>query len=89
LKTYNSYHTCIKQLAKRNTVPQVYLTCINRTTIWWWKQEPEDKYLGKELTNIDLLKRFLERKESGIIIRTYLMVANAMSRILSVSNQLY
>ncbi|KPK82471.1 MAG: hypothetical protein AMS27_14550 [Bacteroides sp. SM23_62_1] len=89
LKTYNSYHTCIKQLAKRNNIPQTYLVCINRTTVWRWKKEPDDKYLGKELTNIDLLGRFLERKESKTIIRTYLKVANAISGILSVSNQLH
>ena len=89
MRTYNSYHTCIKQLAKRNNIPQTYMACIDRTTVWRWKKESDDKYLGKELTNIDLLGRFLERKESEIIIRAYLKVANAMSGILSVSNQLY
>jgi putative transposase len=89
MRTYNSYHTCIKQLAKRNNIPQTYLACIDRATIWRWKKEPDDKYLGKELTNLDLLERFLERKESGTIMRTYLKVANAMSGILSVSNQLH
>jgi putative transposase len=89
LKTYNSYHTCIKQLAKRNSIPQTYLKSIDRVTIWRWKQEPMDKYLGTELTNIEILDQFLSRKESETVIRSYLKVANAFSRILSVSDQLH
>jgi hypothetical protein len=58
LKTYNSYHTCIKQLAKRNRIPETYLVSIDRTTIWRWKKEPIDKYLGTEVTNIEILDQF-------------------------------
>jgi len=86
LKTYNSYHTHIKQLAKRNGIPQTYLESIDRTTIWRWKKEPIDKYLGTELTNIEILDQFLSRKESETVIKSYLKVANALSRILSASN---
>ena len=89
LKTYNSYHTHIKQLAKRNGIPQIYLESIDRTTIWRWKQEPVDKYLGTELTKIEILDQFLARKESETVIRSYLKVATALSRILSASDQLH
>jgi hypothetical protein len=58
LKTYNSYHTFIKQLAKKDIIPETYLASIDRTTIWRWKKEPIDKYLGTELTNIEILDQF-------------------------------
>jgi putative transposase len=89
LKTYNSYHTFIKQLAKKDKIPETYLASIDRTTIWRWKKEPIDKYLGTELTNIEILGQFLAREESETVIRSYLKVANALSRILSASNNLH
>ncbi len=89
LKTYNSYHTIIKQLAKKDKIPETYLASIARTTIWRWKQEPLNKYLGTELTNIEILDQFLARKESETVIKSYLKVANALSRILSASNHLH
>ncbi len=42
MKTYNSYHTIIKQLAKKDKIHETYLACIERTTIWRWKKEPID-----------------------------------------------
>ena len=98
MKQYNSYHTSIKQLAKRNKLPHKYIACIDRSTIWRWKNENEDKYLGSELSDIDLLEqlalpssaslRFLERRESATVIRTYLKLATTFSAILRRSSQL-
>jgi hypothetical protein len=88
LKQYNSYHTSIKQLAKRNKLPHKYIACIDRSTIWRWKNENEDKYLGSELSDIDLLEQFLERRESATVIRTYLKLATTFSAILRRSSQL-
>jgi hypothetical protein len=70
-------------------MPQAYLASIDRATTWRWKQEAEDKYLGTELTSIELLERFVSRKESETIIRAYLKIANALSRILTASGQLH
>lgn len=89
MKTYNSYHTCIKQLARSNTLPQKYTACIDRSTIWRWKHENEDKYLGFELSNIEVLQQFLERRESDTLIRAYLKVALALSGIFAKTNQLH
>jgi len=87
LKQYKSYHTSIKQLARSNILPQKYTACINRSTIWRWKNENENKYIGSELSNIDLLEQFLERQESATIIRTYLKLATSFSVILRRSAQ--
>lgn len=88
MKNYNSYHTSIKQLAKRGKLPQEYASSIDRSTIWRWKKEASEKYLGSELSNIDLLEQFLERKESAKVIRTHLKLATAISAICSRSSQL-
>ena len=88
MKQYNSYHTSIKQLARRGNLPQEYATRIDRSTLWRWKNENEDKYLGSELSKIDLLEQFLERRESATIIRTYLKLATAFSVISRSSSQL-
>ncbi len=88
MKQYNSYHTSIKQLAKRNKLPHKYIACIDRSTIWRWKNENEDKYLGSELSDIDLLEQFLEKRESATVIRTYLKLATTFSAILRRSSQL-
>lgn len=89
MKSYNTYHTCIKQLARSNALPQKYAACIDRSTIWRWKLENEDKYLGYELSNIQTLQQFLERRESDTLIRTYLKVALALSAIFRMTNQLH
>ena len=83
MKHYNSYHTSIKQLAKRNKLPNKYSVCIDRSTIWRWRKEDDNKYLGHELSNIDLVEQFLARRESAGIIRSYLKMAIVFSRILS------
>jgi len=37
MRNYNSYHTCIKQLARTNRLPNKYARCIDRIEIM-----PED-----------------------------------------------
>jgi putative transposase len=44
--------------------------------------EPDDKYTGKELSNIEVLQEFISRRETQKIMRTYLKVAFALSAIL-------
>ncbi len=87
MKQYNSYHTSIKQLAKRNKLPNKYSKFIDRSTLWRWKNENEDKYLGTELSKIDLLEQFLNRKDSATVIRTYLKLTATFSKILNSSSQ--
>jgi len=89
MKTYNSYHTSIKQLAQSNTLPQKYSANIDRSTIWRWKQEKEDKYLGHELSNVQTLQQFLERRESDTLIKTYLKVTLALSSIFRKTNEFH
>ena len=88
MKIYNSYHTSIKQLAKRGNLPQEFSSRINRTRIWGWKKEKEDKYIGTELSNIDLLEQFLERRESETVIRTYLKLTTSFSVLIRGSSQI-
>ena len=83
MNSYNSYHTSIKQLARSNNLPNKYVKCIDRSTIWRWKQEKEDKYLGHELSNIQVLQQFLERRESETLIRSYLKIALSLSAIIN------
>ncbi len=88
MKIYTSYHTCIKQLARSNTLPQKYAVSIDRSTIWRWKHENEDKYLGYELTNVQALQQFLERSESDNLIRAYLKVTLALSSMFRKTSQI-
>ncbi len=88
MKGYNSYHTCIKQLARSNNLPNKYAACIDRSTIWRWKKEKEDKYLGHELCNTQALQQFLECRESETLIRTYLKTTLALSAIFRRTKQL-
>jgi len=89
MRQYNSYHTILKQLAHKDHLPEIYLNRIDRATLWRWKQEPEDKYTGKELSNIEVLENFISRTEAQKLMRTYLKVAFAFyairEKILSVS----
>ena len=89
MKQYNSYHTSIKQLAKRNKLPSKYSNHIDRSTIWRWKNESEDKYPGTELSKIDLLEQFLDRKDSAVVIRTYLKLTTTFSKILNSSSHFH
>ena len=52
---YKSYHTNIEILTQRGSLPNTYLKDINRSTIWRWKEEPENKYIGAELSDIDVM----------------------------------
>jgi hypothetical protein len=75
MRQYNSYHTILKQLAKRESLPDEYLKIVDRSTVWRWKQEGTDKYLGSELGKIEVLEEFISRKESEKIMRIYLKLA--------------
>lgn len=88
MRRYRSYHTLIKQLVKRNNLPEEFVLEIDRSTLWRWKQEGTDKYFGFELSNIELLEQFLNRREVGKVMRTYLRVAASLSGILNKSLQL-
>lgn len=88
MRKYNSYHTCIKQLARTNCLPGKYAKIINRSTIWRWKQECENKYLGHKLSNIETLQHFLERRESEIVMRSYLRMALFFSSLFRESSKL-
>jgi len=72
---HNSYHTSLKILAKQNRLPQHYTANINRSTIWRWKQEPDDKYTGIELSNLDILEEFISRQETQALMKSYLKLA--------------
>jgi hypothetical protein len=89
MKQYNSYHTIIKQLVKRNSLPGSYLKEINRSPLWRWKHEPNDKYFGSELNNIEVFEQFINRSETQVVMRSYLRIACAFSSILVKSGQLY
>ncbi len=82
MRTYNSYHSCIKHFARTNKLPQKFASGIDRSPIWLWKHENEDKYLGYELSNIQALHNFLERRESDTLIKSYLKVILALSGML-------
>jgi len=88
VRRYRSYHTVIKQLVKRNSLPEEFVIEIDRSTLWRWKQERTDKYFGVELSNMELLEQFLNRRESGKVMRTYLRVASSLSGILNKTLQL-
>ena len=89
MKQYNSYHTSIKHLAKRNKLPNKYSESIDRSTIWRWKNENEDKYLGYELSKIDLLEQFLDRRDSVTVIKSYLKLTTTISKILNSSSHFH
>jgi putative transposase len=89
MQHYNSYHTIIKQLVKRNSLPGTYIQAINRATLWRWKQEPNNKYYGSELSNIEVFEQFISRKESQTVMRSYLKVAFMFSELLNKSGQLH
>lgn len=88
MRSYNSYHTCIKQLARTNSLPTKYANSINRSTLWRWKQESNEKYLGHELSNIEILQQFLERRESIPIINSYLKIALTFSSLIRRNTQI-
>ncbi len=89
MKKYNSYHTTIKQLVKRDSLPNSYSNIINRSTLWRWKKEPQSKYIRTELQNIEILENFISRKDSLAIMKTYIKFAITISLILSSTNDFY
>ena len=89
MNTYKAYHTNLKQLAKRGCLPDCYEQEIDRSTIWRWKQEENDKYFGSELSNIEILDQFISRKEAQKLMRSYLKVAYSISHILNKTNLLH
>jgi putative transposase len=88
MQQYKSYHTILKQLANKGHLPDIYLNQINRTTLWRWRMEPDDKYTGKELGNIQVLEEFISRAEAQKIMRAYLKLAFALSAILGKSERI-
>jgi len=86
---YKSYHTILKQLTKRDSLSEEYLKEIDRSTIWRWKQESNEKYLGVELSNIEVLNQFISRKEAQKIMRSYLRIAYSITGILNKTNLLH
>jgi len=88
LNRYNSYHTIIKELARQDKLPHKFSSFIDRSTIWRWKKESDQKYIGRELCGVDQLEQFLQRPESETVIRAYLKVAYALSRILNQTSQI-
>ncbi len=86
---YRSYHTILKQLAKRNNLPLEYLGNIDRSTLWRWKNESDDKYCGNELSNLEIVERFISMKEAQKIMKAYLKVAVYISGILNIKNHVH
>jgi hypothetical protein len=89
MKRYNSYHTIVKQLVKRNNLPDTYLDQIDRSTIWRWKQEEKDKYVGHELSNIEVLEEFISRREVHKVMRYWLKIACSISHILDMTKHFH
>lgn len=89
MEKYKSYHTILKQLTKRDSLPEEYLKVIDRSTIWRWKQESNEKYFGVELSNIEVLNQFISRNEAQKIMRSYLRVACSFTNILNKTNLLH
>ncbi|MBI9064938.1 MAG: hypothetical protein JEZ14_23325 [Marinilabiliaceae bacterium] len=89
MNTHKSYHTSLKLLAKKGSLPQTYSTQIDRTTIWRWKQEPEDKYTGIELSDVEILEDFISRKEAQTIMKSYLKLALTLGLIFSSSKAVH
>lgn len=48
MSKYKSYHTVLKQLIKNNKLPGEHINDINRSTLWRWRHEESDKYIGYE-----------------------------------------
>ena len=53
IKKRKSYDTRVKYLVRAGLLPDIYRKQINRSLIWKWERESEDKYVGYEL-NIEM-----------------------------------
>jgi hypothetical protein len=89
MKKYTSYHTSIKLLAKRNTLPDSYYSAIDRSTIWRWKNESDSKYFGSELQEVEVLESFISRKEAQVMMKTYMKVVLSLVSVISGSKSFY
>jgi putative transposase len=89
MKKYTSYHTSIKLLAKRNTLPDSYYSAIDRSTIWRWKNESDSKYFGSELQEVEVLESFISRKEAQVMMKTYMKVVLLLVSAISGSKSFY
>ncbi|MCW3787675.1 hypothetical protein [Plebeiibacterium sediminum] len=87
MKKYRSYHTMLKQLAQRNTLPQSYCSNIDRSILWRWRRESDNKYTGSELVDIEVLEEFISRKEAQTIMRNYMKLVVSIASFLSVSKE--
>lgn len=83
MRKYKTYHTSLKILTQRGSLPNTYLEEINRSTIWRWKQEPGNKYVGTELSDIKVLENFINQKEANKVMRLYLKAALSIGSILN------
>ena len=85
MRKYRSYHTSLKLIANRGQLPKHYSESIDRSTIWRWKQEPDDKYTGIELSDIEILEEFIARREAQNLMKSYLKLAVSIGMIFSSS----
>lgn len=79
----------LKQLIKNDKLPQQYINNIERSTLWRWRHEENDKYTGYELCNIEVVGNFICRKEAEKVMRAYLKAAYYISCILNSTNQFH
>ncbi len=89
MRSYNSYHTTLKQLAKKDRLPNTYKQELDRTTLWRWKQEPQNKYIGKELSNIEVLEEFINISEAQKLMKSYLKVTYTLIYMLNIGKQIH
>ncbi|MCF8380820.1 MAG: hypothetical protein K9H49_14705 [Bacteroidales bacterium] len=87
--SYNSYHTTLKQLAKKDRLPGAYKNELDRTTLWRWKQEPLKKYIGNELSNIEVLEEFINKSEAQKLMKSYLKVTYTLINMLNIGRQFH
>jgi hypothetical protein len=88
------YDTKVKYLARVDLLPYSFTTQINRSLLWKWKQETNDKYFGCELTididkHYETLKKFAEHKKAQRVFVAYLRLALTFQKLVSSSDTFY
>jgi putative transposase len=88
------YDTKVKYLARVDLLPPSFTNQINRSLLWKWKQETNDKYFGGELTidldkHYDILKKFSEHKKAQKVFLAYLRLAVTFQKLVSSSDAFY
>ena len=88
------YDTKVKYLARVNLLPSSFSGQINRSLLWKWKQETNDKYFGHELTidlnkHYEVLKKFAEHKKAQRVFIAYLRLALTFQKLVSSSEAFY